>query len=133
MEQQAPETQNSKELTANQDKALAALISQPSVRKAAVAAGLGEATIWRYLRDDKFRRAYLDARHGLVDHATTQMSQSASAAATVLEEIMNDKKLPPNARINAAKTVLQKAQYGVEIEDCLERLSALQEQLKEDD
>jgi hypothetical protein len=133
MEQQTPETDNSEELTAKQDKALAALISQPSVRKAAAASGLGEATIWRYLRDDKFRRAYLDARRGLVEHATTQMSQSASAAATALDEIVKDKKMPPTARVSAAKTVLQKAQSGVELLDLQERLSEIEKQLKEND
>jgi hypothetical protein len=42
-------------------KAIAALLDQPSITKAAVAAGISHATIHRWLQDPTFHRAYMHA------------------------------------------------------------------------
>jgi hypothetical protein len=119
------------ELTARHDKAIAALLTEPSVKKAAAAAGIGEATIWRWLRDDQFRKAYLVARRRLVQQATARIQQFASEAAAVLHSIMTDKSLPATARVAAAKAVLQNAYDGVDLEDNLERVSDIEKMLAE--
>jgi hypothetical protein len=49
-------------MTAKQQKAIEALLSEPSVRRAAALAGLGEKSIRRWLRLPEFSRVYQEAR-----------------------------------------------------------------------
>ncbi|MEJ7701438.1 MAG: hypothetical protein WKF71_17595 [Pyrinomonadaceae bacterium] len=46
----------------NTEKALAALLTSSSVKDAALASGLSEETLYRYLRDEKFSGEYATAR-----------------------------------------------------------------------
>ena len=72
-----------RKLTTNQRKALAALLAEPTVRDAAKRAGLGETTLYRYLRDPDFT-AELRQRQDEILTATTSalagLSQDAIGA-----------------------------------------------------
>ncbi len=53
----------------NRERILAALIETSTIVKAAKVAGLGEATIYRYLQDADFVKEYRDARRQTVESA----------------------------------------------------------------
>jgi molybdenum-dependent DNA-binding transcriptional regulator ModE len=108
------------------DALLAALLSEPSVAKAAKAAKVSESTAWRTLRDPAFQTDYRAARRDAVEHAITRLQSDAADAARVLREVANDKKAPASARVSAAKTILEQAMKGVELQDVIERLDKLE-------
>jgi len=75
-------------LTANQKKALAALLAHKSVRAAAGACGLAERTLWRYLSEDAFLQALQDAQSAIYTAATTRLTNGLQVALDELERLM---------------------------------------------
>jgi HD-like signal output (HDOD) protein len=114
-----------------QELAIAAMLAEPNVRRAAAAAHIGEATLWRWLKDDKFRRAYQDARRRALHQANAQYQSYASEAATVTRELMNDKSQSGSTRLAAARSITQNALQGFEMEEYDQRLEALEQHVEE--
>ena len=116
-------------LTARQEKAIAALLSEPTVEKAAAKVGVGLRTLHTWLHDPTFADAYRAARREAVGQAIARLQQVSSAAVTVLETVMNDGDEKGATRVAAAKTVLETAIRAVELEDLAARLSELEARL----
>jgi len=112
-----------------QQKAIVALIETGTIKEAAEVAGIGQTTIFRWMQDPQFRRAYKDARSRLVELAISQVQKVCGEAVLVLHSIMKDKKLPASARVSAARTTLDFAMRGVELEDLRERIEKLEDRL----
>ena len=112
-----------------QQKAIVALIETGTIKEAAEVAGIGQTTIFRWLQDSQFRRAYREARSRLVEIAISQVQKVCGEAVWVLQGIMNDKALAPGPRVSAARAVLDFAMKGVELEDLKERIEKLEERL----
>ena len=77
-------------LTTKQQRAIAALISEPSNRKAAKVAGVAEKTIQRYLEDENFKDALAQAESALIDGASRQLLSGQTQALMVLSDIMQN-------------------------------------------
>jgi hypothetical protein len=114
-------------LTPKQEHGIAALLTEPSITKAAEKAGVTERTLHRWLGDPAFAAAYRQARREAVGQATARLQQIATHAVTVLLRVMADTKTPASVRVAAAKTVLEFAIKAVELEDIEARLAALEE------
>ena len=99
-------TEEAGTLPPKQELALRAVISQPTLKEAALAAGVSDSTLWRYMRDAEFSRRLREARREAVSHTTTRLQQASSDAVTVLRDLMLKEDAPPAARISAARTVL---------------------------
>jgi hypothetical protein len=67
-------------LTPKQEKAIEALLAQPTVEKAARLAGVNKVTIFRWLNDEQFSAVYRAARGRLLE-GTLQSLQAASGDA----------------------------------------------------
>ncbi len=113
-------------LTGKQERALHALLTEPTIEEAARAAGIGERTLYRWLNDPPFVAAYREARRQAVQRATGRLQQAANDAVTTLQNVMMDAEAPAPARVNAAKSVLDLAVKAVEIEDLTARIEALE-------
>lgn len=101
--------------TARQRKVLACLLASPTVEAAATAAGVSRQTVYDYLAQKDFARAYMDAITQAVESATAYLQASTAAAASVLVKIMQDETATVTARINAAVAVLNQAGKGVDL------------------
>jgi hypothetical protein len=113
-------------LSARQRRAIEALLTEPTTRAAAKAAGVGHTTIWRWLADPIFEAAYRSARDRMLE-STLAMLQSASAeSVTVLREVMTDKSAPPSARVASARAVLELTLRARETLEMESRLRALE-------
>lgn len=99
-------------LTQKQQKALAALLTNPTKEAAAKAAGIESKTLRRYLADPEFQSEYQKAVSGMIEDAATQARQSLSPALSCLREIVEDGKETATARIQAARTILE---YGLRL------------------
>src|SRR2546428_4857936 len=113
-------------LKRKQDQAVAALLLHPTLATAAKAVGVGEKTLWRWLRDEGFSAAYREARREAVSQAIARLQQVATEAVDALRGVMSDMAVPAPARVSAAKVVLEMAVKAVEVEDLEHRLKALE-------
>ena len=110
---------------------ISALLSAASLRDAAKEAGIAEATLHRYLKDDAFKAEYQAAKREVVQQAICQLQRSAGKAVKVLIEIAEDKDSPSSARVSAAKTILETSLKAVELEDLEKRVGELEKLIKE--
>lgn len=109
-----------------QQKALLALLNEPSIRQAAHASGIPEKTLYNWLKDATFKAAYAAMRRDLLDQALSRLQQYSGAAVTVLAQTMSNPKTPPATRVAAAKAILDMARDWLTTEDMLKRLEALE-------
>ena len=113
-------------LTRKQDEAIAALLSEATVAAAAQRVGIGEVTLWLWLKLPDFTAAYRAARRQVVEKSVAQLQQSSWAASTTLLKLLGSNS--DSVRLRAAQTILEQASKGVELIDFEERLSTLEQQ-----
>ena len=116
-------------LSANQLKAIKALVSCDTVAEAAKSCNLGRQTLYRFMRDPLFDSELKKARRVLVNRAILCLQQSSRHAATALAKICRDEDAPPSARVAAAREILNQTMKAIEIEGIEERLQALEDRL----
>lgn len=107
-------------------RAIETLLREPTTRAAAATAGVSEKTLWRWLSDPAFARAYREARSRLLESTLTTLQAASVEAVKVLQEVMNGYEVQPAARVSAARAVLDFALKGREQIELEERLRALE-------
>ncbi len=116
----------------NKDRALTALLSSRSITAAAEKAGVSERSIYTWLREDiEFRTAYQDMRRASLQAASEKIAGSIDEAVSTLSEIMTDNTEKANARVSAAKAILDNFFRVSELVDFDERLSEIERQINE--
>ena len=105
---------------------IAELLQRPTIREAAEAVNLGEATAHRWLRDPAFQRSYKAARQQIIDVCISRLQKVSSEAVEVLREILHDNTAPASSRVSASRIVLELSLKGLEVSDILERLDNLE-------
>ena len=113
-------------LSRNQERAIAALLIHPTML---AAAGVGEVTLWRWLQIPEFKEQYRLARREAVSQAVGHLQGACSVAVVALTDVAQDVNCPASARVSAARTVLELALKGVELEDLAVRIEELELQV----
>lgn len=113
------------------EKVIAALISNPTTKQAAKALGVNESTLYNYLREDDFQKAYQEARRNLVERSTHYIQAKVSAAAEAVAKIMDNVQNAPQVRLNAAQIILSYSVKMTEQADIIERIDALEAELQD--
>lgn len=103
---------------------IAHLISCRTIKEAAEKAGIGETTLHNRMKKPEFIRKYRAACLDLLNDHAAAMHVNMGAAVEVQREIMDNKKNPPQVRLNAANEILR---IGLSITDKVNILSMLQE------
>ncbi len=109
----------------NREKILIALIETSTIRQAATRAGIGEATIYRFLQDKEFLSEYRNARRQTVETAIAQMQNAASEAVETLKELQHCEN--PAVAARCAQIIFENSVKGLETTDILERLEILED------
>ncbi|MDP9474993.1 MAG: hypothetical protein M3R38_04770 [Actinomycetota bacterium] len=110
-----------------QYKTIIALLEQPTMEKAAKAAGVNKTTLYKWLREDAaFKEAYREARREAFSAAVARLQAAATQAVTALVEIAGDPSQQGAARVGACKAILDNAVKAVETEEILARVEALE-------
>ena len=115
-----------KTLTQKQQKALSALLTNPTKEAAAKA-------LRRYLTDPEFQAEYQKAVSGMIEDAATQARQSLNPALSCLREIVEDGGETATARISAARSLLEYGLRLTEIADIMKQLEELEQWRSETD
>ena len=99
------------ELTARldnrRDKFLIALLQSPSVLSAAKMCDIPLSTAWRMVNDPEFAVVLNQTRRAMRAQALARLVGACTTATDALEEIAANKKAPPQARVAAARTILE--------------------------
>jgi hypothetical protein len=112
------------------EEAIAALLKQPTIERAAGAAGVSSKTLQRWLRIPEFQEAYRKARWDKFSQLTAQFQYACSFALETLRKVLNDSGTPAASRISAAQFVVHTAQALAE-EDLQVRVQRLEQQPQE--
>lgn len=118
-------------ITSKQEKAIIALLSEPTMADAANATGISEVTLWRWLQDESFRLLYMQARRAAVQRAIARMQSATSEAVETLRAVMKDESAKGSERVSAAKAIIEFAYKGIDLEDFAARLSAIEAVMKD--
>jgi hypothetical protein len=90
-----------------QERAIAALISQPTIAAAAKSSGLAEMTLRRWQKLPAFAAAYAEARRALVSDTIAAIQKASGAALAALLRIIVDPQAASTSKVQAARTVLE--------------------------
>ena len=116
-----------KELTPKQHQAIQALIVQPSIPSAAVSAGVGVRSLYRWLDEPSFRLALNNALDKSIDAAARGMVGLTEKALRIVETVLDDEQLHPATRLRAADLVLSNMLKLAELRTLAQRVAALEE------
>lgn len=111
------------------EKAIAALMTAPSVEAAAQETGVTGRTLHKWMREPEFLEKWNAAKRALVQTATARLRSGMVASIAALEQIRDDKETPASVKVSASRTILEFALRSHEIEDLQERLTALERNL----
>lgn len=114
------------QLTPIQERAIVALMAQPTIAEAASVAGVSDRALYIWLNESTFIEAYRSARQQAMANATANLQRATGEAVKVLTEVMNDKDEKGSTRIAAARAVLEAALKASELEDLAIRIEALE-------
>lgn len=108
------------------DRIITGLLANTSVRATSQATGISESTIYRYLKDEGFRKEYEDRRREMMIENCHMLQANMGNAINELIDIINDSKTAPQIRLNAIDTLMRHAYKQTELVDILTRLEALE-------
>lgn len=108
---------------------LETLLVEPDVRTAAKAAGISEATAYRWLADPDFSARYKEMRRKAFDTVIVRVQSIAAQAVETLRSVAADEAALPSSRVAAAKTILDISLKLREQDEFDSRLKVLEEKL----
>ncbi len=108
------------------ERAVAALLTKPTIRAAARECGVSSRTLQRVMKQPEFESAYRDARRALVREATAKLTANSGRAADILRKVFDDRRATPGARVAAATQTIRLTLEGYELEELERRISDLE-------
>jgi hypothetical protein len=115
-------------LSRKQEAALVALLSEPTVRKAAAVVGVNEKTLREWMQDPGFAAAWRKARRKAFEAAIGRLQKLAERAAVTLGK--NLKAAKEADQIRAAALILKLALEGVKVEDLALQVEQLRAEME---
>ena len=94
---------------------------------AAVAGGVNERTLRRWVHEPAFRTALLEARRDAFAQAVGLTARYAPVAVATLVKVMQDQVASPSARVTAAAVLLKFGREGLELDDLAARVEQLEQ------
>lgn len=117
---------NVSKLSPKQEEAILALLTNQGVDNAARTVGIAPRTLYRWLNEPLFDKAYRRTRRAAFGQGTARLQQAAGAAVSSVLKIMVDQHTPASTRLRAADLVLTHGAKAIEIEDIEARVSELE-------
>jgi len=115
-------------LSTNHKKALAALLTNKTVRAAAAACNLAERTLWRYLENTNFRQALRQAQEVLYKEIINRLTVGANQALDELETLITSAESEAVKR-HAISDWMGYTLKLYELQELEARISALEEKM----
>ena len=122
---------NGSKLTPKQEEAILALLTNQGVDNAARAVGIGPRTLYRWMNEPLFDKAYRKARRDAFGQGTARLQQASGAAVSSILKIMVDPHAAASTKLRAADMVLTHGAKAIEIEDVEARVAELERAAEE--
>lgn len=122
-------TGHGEKLTRKKEQAISALLSQSTIKMAAETVGISEKSLRRWLQNQDFHDAYLQARRQVVQQVISNVQNSMKKAVETLLKVMDNPDSPASSKVQAARSIIEVGLRGLEIEDFELRLSRLEDHL----
>lgn len=113
-------------LSAKQERAIVALLNEPTMQRAAATVGVSDRTLTRWMRDPVFNTAFRRARRETFQHAMSLAQKYAPVALNTLAVISSDRAAPYASRVSASKAVLGFGRESIELDDLMQRVEQLE-------
>lgn len=113
-------------LSDKQEQAIIAMLTEPTLIRAAQAVGVAPKTIYRWMDEPAFSDAYRRARRQAFAQAIAICQQYAPLAVQVLAQVMTDKTAAHAAKVTAATAMLKFGRESMELDDLAERVVRLE-------
>ena len=131
-EQSASGSTSLETTTGVRERAVMALLVEPTIARAAQAAGTSERTLYRWMREDEdFKTMYRLAKREAFGQAVNLCQRLAPAAIHALAKVMTDPTASANAKVAAASAILKFGSDAIELEDITERLDRIERKVAE--
>src|SRR5262245_50527811 len=111
-------------MSRKQEQAIAALLAEPTVERAAEKAGVAHRTLKGWLAQPGFKAAYRKARTAVMEEAVTCLQRSCMGAVQALNRNLEEGL--PATQVKAATAILDRAIRGAEFLDLLDRIEELE-------
>ena len=111
-------------------RAIACLLSSPTIESAASAAGISSRTMSRMLADETFQTALHDASQTVLEHTTMRLVGMSACAVSVFDEVMSSASAPMGVRTRAADLALANALRFQEAVSLAQRVKRLEQASK---
>jgi len=121
---------NVTELRPKQEEAILALLSNRSVEDAARAVKIGPRTLYRWLNEPSFDKAYRQTRRKAFGQSTARLLQASGAAVSTTLKVMAGPGSSASERLRAAEMVLSHAAKSIETEEIVARLLEIERKIQ---
>jgi len=118
--------ENNKELTPKKHKAIVALMEERTIAEAAEKAGVGERTLYRWLKEPDFKTALIEAETQHAETASRRLAYGTRYALDTLLRIMAGKYSSDSTRLGAARAWLDIYSRTRDDRDLDRRITALE-------
>jgi hypothetical protein len=109
--------------------AVAALLSAPTIKRAAQQVGVSQQALQKWLKIPAFAAMVRDARQQAFRHALTRLQAEADKAVVVLARVLRKRTVDDKTKVRAALGLLAVAFKGVELHELLDRISYVEREL----
>lgn len=116
-------------ITPAQQRAISALLEARDIRSAAVAAGVGERSLYRWMSDEDFQQELQHAQRMLLEGTLRRLAHLSAMAIDVLERGMREAEPLPQ-QLRAAEITLSRLMKAQEVLSLEERLESLESTLR---
>jgi hypothetical protein len=107
------------------------LLTEPTIQLAAEKAGVGETTLYRWMKEENFDNAFKEARKSALSQTISRLQQTTTDAVNTLKSVMENEEAPASSRVTAAKTVLEMAFKAYELEDLAAKVEEMEKYIEE--
>jgi hypothetical protein len=119
-------TKEPEKLTPKQARAIECLLTQPTIKAAALACGLTDRTLLNYLDMPHFQEALRAAQQQALDSTVRLLTGASAEAVEVLRAAMHDDTATAGARVRAVEVWLSQMYRLRELLDIEARIAALE-------
>ena len=105
---------------------LSALLTNPTIKQAAASVDVPESTAYNWLRDPEFSAEYKQRKRQAVEEASDFLQSRINEAAGVIAGLMNDTKVSPRTRLDAARSIIEFGYKIYEQAEVIARIEALE-------
>lgn len=106
---------------------ISALLTEPTVQKAAEKCGLSQRQIYERMKQGGFKKEYSQAKKGILESVANSLQTRLTAAVETEMQIMQDSENSPQIRLNAANLIFNQCQKLTETVDIVNRIESLEE------